>query len=162
MSNSLWPCELQHARFPCPSLSPGVCSNSCPLSRWCHPTISSTVTPLSSCSQSFPASESFPTSCFFPLGGQSIGTSASASVLPKNIQDWFSLGLTGLISFLSKGLSEFFPSLQFEGISSSVLSLLYGPILISLHAYWKTIALTIRRLSAKWCLCFLICCLGLS
>ena len=110
MSDSLWPHELQHTRLPCPSLSPRVCSNACPLSWWCHPTISSSVAPFSSCLQSFPASGSFPMSQFFASGGQSIGTSASASVLPVNIQGWFPLGFTGLISFLSKGLSRVFPS----------------------------------------------------
>ena len=99
---------LQHTRLPCPSLSPGVCSNSCPLSWWCHPTISSSVTLFSSCSQSFPASGSFPMSHFFPSGGQNIGVSASASVLPMNIQDWFPLGWTSWISLLSKGLSRVF------------------------------------------------------
>ena len=97
---------LQHARFPCPSLSPRVYSNSCPLSWWCHPTISSSFTPFSSCLQSFQASGSFPMSWLFTLGGQSIGTSASASVLPMNIQDWFPLGLTGWISLQSKGLKS--------------------------------------------------------
>ena len=99
---------LQHARLPCLSVSPGVCSDSCPLSQWCYPTISSSLAPFSSCPQSFPASESFPMSQFFTSGGQSIG--ASASVLPINIQDWFPLGLTGLISFQSKRLSRVFPS----------------------------------------------------
>ena len=93
-------------RLPCPSLSPGVCSNSCALSRWCHPTISSSVTPFCSCHQSFPASGSFPMSWLFAWGGQSIGVSASKSVLPMNIQDWLPLGLTGLISLLSKELSS--------------------------------------------------------
>ena len=103
MSNSLRPHELQHTRFPCPSLlSPKVYSNSCPLSQWCHPTISSSVIPFSSCPQSFPASGSFTMSQFFALGGQSIGASASASVLPMNIQSVFPLGLTGLVSFKSK------------------------------------------------------------
>ena len=97
---------LQHARFPCPSLSPRVYSNSCPLSWWCHPTISSSFTPFSSCLQSFQASGSFPMSWLFTLGGQSIWTSASASVLPMNIQDWFPLGLTGWISLQSKGLKS--------------------------------------------------------
>ena len=90
----------------CPSLSPGVCSGSCPSSQWCHPTILSSVVPFSSCPQSFPASGSFPVSQLFTSGGQSIGASASASVLPVNIQGWFSLGLTNLISLLSKGLSR--------------------------------------------------------
>ena len=92
MSNSLWPHELQHTRFPCPSLSPRVCSNSCPLSQWYHPTISSSVTPFSSCPQSSPASVSFPVNQLFTPGGQSIGATASAWVLPMNIQGWFPLG----------------------------------------------------------------------
>ena len=98
VSNSLWPHGLQHARLPCPSPTPRACSNSCPSSQWCHPTVSSSVVPFSSCLQSFPASESFPVSQFFASDGQGIGASASASVLPMNIQDWFPLGLTGLIS----------------------------------------------------------------
>ena len=97
MSESLWPRGLQHARLPCPSSSPGVCSNSCPFSWWCHPTISSSVT-LFSCPQSFPASGSFSLSQLFASCGQSIG--ASAPVLPMNVQGWFPLGLTGLISLL--------------------------------------------------------------
>ena len=104
MSDSLQPHELQHAKLPCPSPTPGVYSNSCPSSRWCHPTISSSVVPFSSCLQSFPASVSFPVSQFFTSGGQSIEVSASTSVLPINIQDWFPLGLTGWISLQSKGL----------------------------------------------------------
>ena len=126
---------LQHARLFCPSLSPGVCSNSCPLSQWCHPTISSSVIPFSSCTQSFPASGSFPMSQLFTSGSQSIG--ASASVLPVNIQGWFPLGLTGLISLLSKGLSRVFSTPQFESIKSSALSLIYGPTLTSIYDYWK-------------------------
>ena len=97
---------LQHTRLPCPSLLPGACSNSCPSSRWCHPTISSSVVPFSACSQSFPASGSFQMSHFFTSGGQSIGISASASVPPMNIQEWFPLGWTGWISLPSKGLSR--------------------------------------------------------
>ena len=110
ISDSLWAHGLQHARLPCPSPSPRVCSNSCPLSWSCHPTISSFVIPFSSCLQSFPASGSFPMSQLFASGDQSIGVSASASasVLPVNIQDLFPLGLTGLISLLSKGLSGVF------------------------------------------------------
>ena len=108
ISGSLWPHELQHARLPCPSPTPGACSNSCPLSRWCHSTISSSVIPFSFCLQSFPVSGSFPMSQFFTSGGQSIGVSASASVLPMNIQDWFPLGWTGWISLQSKGLSRVF------------------------------------------------------
>jgi len=108
VSDCLQPHELQHARLPCSSPTPGACSNSCPLNWWCHPTISSSVVPFSSCLQSFPASGSFPISQFFAAGGQSIGVTASASVLPVNIQDWSPLGLTGLISLLSKGLSRVF------------------------------------------------------
>ena len=104
--NSLWPHGLQHARLPCPSPSPGVFSNTCPLSQWCHPTISSSVIPFSSCLQSFPSSGSSPMNHFFASGDQSIGASASASVLPINIQCWFPLGLTCLISLLSKGLLQ--------------------------------------------------------
>ena len=106
LSNSLQSHRLPHTRLPCPSLSPRVCSNLCPLSQWCHPTSSSSVTPFSSCPPSFPASASFIVSLLFASGGQSIGPSASASVLPINIQGWFPLGLTGLISLLSKGLSR--------------------------------------------------------
>ena len=107
MSNSLWPYELQHARPPCPSPTPTVHPNSHPSSRWCHPTNSSVI-PFSSCPQSFPASGSFPVSQLFASGGQSIGVSASASVLPMNTQDWSPLGWTGWISLQSKGLSWVF------------------------------------------------------
>ena len=109
MSDSLLLHGLQHARLPCPS-STGACSNSCPLSQWCLRTISSSVVPFSSCPQSFPASVSFPKSWLFTSNGQSIGASASASVLPMNIQDWFPLGFTGLISLQSKGPSRVFSS----------------------------------------------------
>ena len=108
VSDSLWPHGLQHARLPCPSSIPRVYSNSCPLSQWCHPTIPSSVIPFSSCLQSFPASGSFPMSQFFTSGGQSIGVSASTSVLPMNIQDWSPLGWTSWISLQSKGLSRVF------------------------------------------------------
>ena len=108
MSDALRLHELQHSRIPCPSPTPGVYSNSCSLSRWRHPTISSSVGPSSSPFQSFPASESFPMSQFFTSGGQSIGVSALASVLPMNTQDWFRLGWTGWISLQSKGLSRLF------------------------------------------------------
>ena len=104
----LQPYELQHARPPCPSPSPGVHPNPHPLSWWCHPTISSSVIPFSSCPQSFPASGSFPMSQFFSSGCQSIGVSASTSVLPINPQDWSPLGWTGWISFQSQGLSRVF------------------------------------------------------
>ena len=110
MSDSLWPHELQHTRPPCPLPTPGACSNSRPLSRWCHPTISSSVDPFSSCPQSFPASGSFQMSQLFTSGSQSIGVSALALVLPMNIQDWFPLGWTGWISLQSKGLSRVYPN----------------------------------------------------
>ena len=124
VSNSLQPHESQHARPPCPSQTPGVYSNSCPLSWWCHPAISSSVVPFFSHFQSFPASGSFQMSQLFSSGGQSIGVSASASVLPINTQDWFSLGGTGWISFQSKGLSRVFSNTivqnyQFFGIQLS-------------------------------------------
>ena len=108
MSDSLWPHELQYARPPCPSPTPGVYPNPCPSSWWCHPIISSSVVPFFSCPQSFPASGSFPMSQLFVSGGQSIGVSASASVLPMNTQDWFPLGWTAWISLQSKGLSRVF------------------------------------------------------
>ena len=108
MSDSLWPHGLQHFRPSCPSPTPRVYLNSCPLSWWCHPTISSSVIPFSSCLQSFPASGSFQMSQFIATGGQSIRVSASASVLPMNIQDWLLLGWTGFISLQSKGLSRVF------------------------------------------------------
>ena len=107
-SNSLQPRGLQHARLPCQSPTPGACSNSYPSSRWCHPTISSSVVPFSSCLQSFPASGSFSLSQFFTSSGQSIGISTLASALPMNIQDWFLLELNSWISLQSKGLSRVF------------------------------------------------------
>ena len=108
MSDSLWPHGLQHARPPCPSPTPGVYPNSWPLSRWRHPTISSSVVSFSSCFQSFPASGSFQMNQFFASGGQSIGVSASASILPMNIQNWSPLGWIGWISLQSKGVSRVF------------------------------------------------------
>ena len=108
VSNSLRPHESQHARPPCPSPTPGVHSNSCPSSRWCHPAISSSVVPFSSCSKSLPASESFPMSQLFTWGGQSTGVSASTSVLQMNTQDWSPVGWIGWISLQSKGLSRIF------------------------------------------------------
>ena len=122
---------LQHAGLPCSSLFPGICSNSCPLSQWCYPTISSSIDPFSFCLQSFPASESFSVNRLFTSGGQIVGASASASVLPMTIQGWFPLRLTGLISLQSKEFSRVFPSTtilkhQFFGIQH-----LYGPTLTS-------------------------------
>ena len=126
---------MQHTRLPCPSVSPGVCSKSRPLSQWCHPTTSSSVVPFSSCPQSFPASASFPMSQLFASGVQSIGVSASASVLPMNIQGWFPLGLTGGSPCYSRDSQESSPVPQFESINSSALSLLYGPVLTSIHDF---------------------------
>ena len=125
LSDSLWPHGLQHARPPCPSPTPRVYSSSCLLSWWCHPTISSSIIPFSSCLQSCPASESFQMCQFFTLGSQSTGVSASASVLPLNIQDWFPLGWTGWISLQSKGLARVFSNTtvqkhQFFGIQHSL------------------------------------------
>ena len=114
VSNFLWPHGLQHSKPPCSSPTPRVHSNSCPWNRWCHLTISSSVIPFSSSLQSFPASGSFPVSQFSTSGGQSIGALASASVLLMNIQDWFPLGLTSLISMRSKGLSRVFSSTTVE------------------------------------------------
>ena len=129
LSDSSRPHELQHAKLPCPSPIPGAYSNSCPLSQWCHPIISSSVIPFSSCLQSFPASGSFPMSQFFASGGQSIAVSASASVLPMNIQDWFSLGWTGCISLLSKGQQESSPTPHSKSINCSALIFLHSPTL---------------------------------
>ena len=127
VSDSLWPHGLQHSRPPGPSPTPGVYSNSHPLSWWCHPTISSSVIPFSSCLQSFPASESFQMSQFFTSGGQSIGVTASASTLTINTQDWFPLGWAGWISLLSKDSQKSSPTPQFKSNNSSVLSFLYSP-----------------------------------
>ena len=136
MPDSLWPHGLQHARLPCSLPSPGVCSNSCPLSQGCHPAISSSVISFSSCLQSSPPSGSFPVSWLFASGGHSIGASASTSVLPMNILGWFPLGLTGLI-LCPRDSQESSLAPQFESVNSSMLSLLYGPTLTSIHDYWK-------------------------
>ena len=153
VSNSLWPHGLQHARLLCPSPSPGACSNSCPLSQWCHPTISSSVIPFPSCPQSFPASGSFPVSQFFTSGGQSIGVSASASVVPMNIQDWFPLGLTGLIFCSLKNL------LQHHSSKASILlglNFLYSSALTSILGLTssKSVALQVGyTLESPGCYC---------
>ena len=147
---------------PCQSPTPRACSNSCPSSQWCHANISSSVVPFSSCLQSFPASVSFPMNQLFSSGGQSMGVSASASVLPMNIQDWFPLGLIGLISLQSKRLSSL---LQHHNSKASILWHSAFLVVQLSHPYLttgKTIALTRRILSAKQCLCFLIRCLGWS
>ena len=132
---TLRPHGLQHTRFPCPSPTPGAYSNSRPLSQWCHPTNSSSVVPISSCLQSFPATESFPMSQFFASGGQSTGVSASTSVLAMNIKDWFPLGWTGQISLQSKGLSRVFSNTTVQ--KHQFFSFLYSPTLTSIHDYWK-------------------------
>ena len=137
VSNSLWPHGLQHARPHCPSLSPGVCSNSCLLSQWCQPIVSSSVTPFSSHIQSFPASGSFQVSQFFPSGSQS-NWSLSFSMNPsKDIQDWFPLVWTGCISLSPRDSQESSPTLQFKSINSSALSLFHSPTLTSIHDHWK-------------------------
>ena len=133
MSDSLQPHGLQHARLPGPSPTPRACSNSCLLCRWCHPTISSSIVPFSSHLQYSPASGSFPMSQFFASGGQSIGVSASASVLPMNIQGWIPLGSPCSL----RDSQEYFPAPQFKSINSLALSLPYGPTLTSIHDYWK-------------------------
>ena len=135
MFESLWPHGLQHARPPCPSPTPRAYSNSCPLSRWCHPTISSSVVPFSSCPQSFLASGSFQRSQLFTSGGQSIGVSASTSVLPMNIQDWFPLGCSGWISLQSKGFSRVFSNTTVQKHQHSAFFM--ALTLTSIHDYWK-------------------------
>ena len=163
MSNSLRAHGLQHTRLCCPSPTPGACSNSYPLSHWCHPTTLSSVAPFSSWLQSFPASESFQMSQFFTSGGQSIGTSASATVLPINIQDWFPLGLTSLISLQSKGLSRVFCNTtvqkhQFFSTQPSLWSTSHiHTWLLEKQQFWLD-----GSLLANQYLCFLICCLGWS
>ena len=138
MSDSLWPYELQHARLPCPSPSPRVCSNSCPLSQWWHPTIPSSVTPFSSCPQSFPASGSFPVTWLFASGGPSIEALALASVLPVNIPGCFPLRSTAWSPSCPRDFQESALAPQFESINCSVLSLLSGSTLTSMHGYWKS------------------------
>ena len=132
---TLQPHESQHTRPPCPTL--GVYSNSCPSSWWCHPAISSSVVPFSSCPQSLPASESFPMSQLFAWGNQSIGVSALTSVLPMNTQDWSPLEWTGWISLQSKDSQESSPTPQFKSINSSALSFLHSPTPTSIHDHWK-------------------------
>ena len=136
MSDSLRPLELQHARPPCPSPTPGVYSNSCPSSRWCHPAISSSVIPFSSCPQSLPTSGSFPMSQLFSWGGRSIGVSASASVLPMNTQDWSLGGLVGS-PCSPRDSQESSPTPQFKSTNSLALSFLHSPTLTSIHDLWK-------------------------
>ena len=137
MSNCLWPHELQHARTPCPSPTARNYPNLCPLSRWCHPTISSSVIPLSSCPQSFPASGSFQMSQLFVSSGQNIRVSAWTSVFPMNTQNWSPLGWISWIFLQSKGSQESSQTPQFKSINSSSLSFLHSPTLASIHDHWK-------------------------
>ena len=136
MSDSLRPYGLQHAKLPCPSPTPRACSNSCSSRWWCHPTILSSATPFSYF-QFFSTSGSFPMNQFFTSGGQSIGASASVSVLLMNIQDWFPLGLPGWTSRSSRDSQESFPTSQFKSVNSLALSFLYCPSLTSKHDYQK-------------------------
>ena len=149
MPNSLQPHGLQHARLPWPSPTPRVYSNSCPLSQWCHPTISSPAIPFPSRLQSFLASGSFQMSQLFTSGGQSIGVTASTSVLPMNIQDWLPFGWTGWISLLSKGLSRVFSNTTVQNINFSALSFLYRPLSHPYMTTGKTIALTRQTFVGK-------------
>ena len=137
MSDSLWPRGQQHARRPWQSTTPWVYSNSCPLSWWCHPAILSSVIPFSSCAQSFPASGAFQMSQFFKSGGQSVGVSASASVLPMSTQDWSPLRWIGWISLQSKGLWRVFSTQQFKSTNSLALRFLYSSAPTPIHDYWK-------------------------
>ena len=148
VSDSLQAHGVKYTRLPCPSLSTGVCSNSCPLSQWCNQTISSSFA-LLSCPRPFPKSGSFPRNWLFTSGGQSIRALASASVFPMNIQSWFPLGLTGLSSLQFKGLSKVFCNTTIQNISSSALSLLYVHFLHPYLTTGKTIALTIRTFVSK-------------
>ena len=136
-SNSLRPRESQHARPPCPSPTPRVHSDSRPLSQWCHPAISSSVIPFSSCPQSLTASKSFPMSQLFPWGGQSTGVSALASFLPKKSQDQSPSEWTGWISLQSRDSQESSPTPPFNSINSTALSLLHSPTLTSIHDHRK-------------------------
>jgi len=167
VSDSLWPHEPQQVRPPCLSPTPRVYSNSCSLSQWCHPAISSSVTPFSSCLQLFPASGSFPMSQLFASGGQSVRVSVSTSVLPMNIQDWFPLGLTDLISLQStRDSHESYSTPQFKSINFSAFSLLYGPALTSILDYWKNHSFKYTEFcllynfphyqypSPEWCICY--------
>ena len=137
ISNSLRPHEPQHTRPPCPSPTPRVYPNPCPLSRWCHPTISSSIVPFSSCPQSFPASGSFQMSQLFAWGGQRTGVSASTSVLPMNTQDWSPLEWTGWISLQSKGLSRIFSNTTVQKHQFFGAQLFCSLTLTSIYDHWK-------------------------
>ena len=146
MSNFLRPHELQHARPPCPSPTPGAHSDLHPSSQWCHPAISSFVVPFSSCPQSLPASQSSPMCQLFAWGGKSTGVSALASFLPKKSQGWSPPEWTGWISLQSKDAQESSPAPQFKSINSLVLSFLHSPTLTSIHDYWKDHSLDLTDL----------------
>ena len=139
MPDCLWPHESQHTKPPCPSPTPGIHSNSCPSSRWCHPAISSSssVVPFSFCPQSLTVSESFPMSQLFTWDGQSTGISALASVLPMNTQDWFHFEWTGWISLQSKGLSRVFSNTTVQKHQFFGTQVSYSPTLTSIHDHWK-------------------------
>ena len=162
--DSLWPQGLQRAKLPCPLLSPGVCLNSSPLSQWCHPNISSSAFPFFAL-QSFPASGSFPVSWLFTSGGQNIGASASASVLPMNIQDWFPLGLTGLTPCCPRDSQEFStaPHSKASAVQCSVFLIVQfnSPTLTSVHDYQKNHSFDCMDLYQQSNVYFLICCLDL-
>ena len=158
MSDSLQPCESQHAGPPCPSPTSGVYPNSCPSSWWCHPAISSSVVPSSSCPQSLPSSGSFPMTQLSAWGGQSTGVSASASALPMNTQDWSPLGWTDWISLQSKGLSRVLSNTTVQKHQRKMkLIFLHSPTLTSIHDHWKNHSLDQTdhcwqsNVSAFWC-----------
>ena len=161
MSDSFRPHKLQHARPPCPSPTLWTLPKLMSMSQWCHPAISSSVVPFSSCPQSVPASGSFPISQLFSWGGQSIGVSALASVLPMNTQDWSLLGWIVWSPCSPRDSQESSPTPQFKSINSLALSILYGPTLTSIHDYWKNHSFDYMNL-CWWCLCFLTCCLDWS
>ena len=163
MSNSLWSLGMQHARPPCASASPRVCPSSCPLNRWCYPTVSTSALPFSFCLQSFPESGSFPMSQLFSSGGQSIGASVSATVFPMSIQYWFPLELTSLISLVSKGFSRIFSSTTiWKHQFFSAKAFLWPNSHIHAWLLEKPELWQYGPLLVKWCSCFLIHCLGLS
>ena len=162
MSDSLQPHGLRHTRPPCPSLSPGVCPSSCSLHQWCHPAISSSETLFSFCPWCFPASGTFPMSRLFASDDQNTGASASASVLPMNIQDWFPLRLIVWSPCFPRDSQESSPAPQFKCINPLVFSFLYCPTHIRTWLLERPWPWLYRPLLAKWWLCFLRHCLALS
>ena len=153
---------LQHTRLPCPSLSPGACSNSCPLSRWCHPVVSSTVIPFSSCPQSFPTSGSFSVSQVFASSGQVLEVQLQHPSFQWLFRIDFLQGWLLWSPCCPRDSQESSPALQFKSIHSLTLSLLYGPTLSSVYDYWENHSFDCGPLLAKGCLCFLTWCLGWS